>query len=290
MTDATGTSGPGVLEAAMGLVAYLRRECPWDRKQTPESLTKHLIEEAHEVVSAIVDGDGEQLSAELGDLLLNLAFQLVIAEEAGAFQREHVWQVLEQKMKRRHPHLFGLGAAESWDQIKAKEAGTGGSRLDGMAATLPPLARSYALQRRAASVGFDWDDAAGALVKVREETEEVASALSQGHSHSEGGSTGATYSDSSRESETSTATGVATGALAEELGDLLFAVVNLVRLAGADPSLALARANQKFERRFRKVEANAREHDLPMPGTPLEALDGLWDEVKRQERDQIPPQ
>lgn len=248
----------GVLDRALALVAFLRAHCPWDGAQTPASLTRYLLEEAHEVAGAIASGDADALRGELGDLLLNVAFQVVIGEETGAFDRESVVAGLEQKMRRRHPHLYGLGEAESWESIKARERADGppAGALDGVPAGLDPLLRAYRVQEAAARVGFDWSDAGGALDKVREEADEVAHELGA--------------SDAER--------------LEDELGDLLFAAVNLVRLAGAHPSAALARASAKFERRFRGVEALAGERGIVMPDTPLAELDLLWDEVKRRER------
>ena len=248
-----------ILDKAVELVAFLRKYCDWDARQTPKSLAKHLIEESHEVVDAITAGDDDALAEELGDLLLNLAFQLAIAEEGEAFERRVVWHGLEQKMKRRHPHLFGIGPEESWESLKAREKAPE-SVLDGLAKSLPPLHRAFLVQRRASRVGFDWGEAAGALAKVREEIDEVTPLLDGGHPSQD-----------------------ADAALEEEVGDLLFSVVNLARLAGLDPSRALALANTKFEGRFRAVETLAREREMPMPGTALEALDELWDEVKASE-------
>jgi MazG family protein len=248
----------GVLDRALALVRFLRAHCPWDAAQTPASLTRFLLEEAHEVAGAIAAGDARALEGELGDLLLNVAFQVVIGEETGAFDRESVVAALEQKMRRRHPHLYGLGPAEPWEQIKARErAGRpAGGILDEVPGGLDPLLRAYRVQERVARVGFDWPDPGGALDKVAEETDEVRRELAEG--------------DPDR--------------LEDELGDLLFAAVNLVRLAGAHPSAALARANAKFERRFRALEGVARERDIVVAESSLEQLDVLWDEVKRRER------
>lgn len=250
---------PGVLDRALPLVEFLRARCSWDAAQTPASLARFLLEESHEAAAAIAAGDEEELRGELGDLLLNLAFQVVLAEERGAFGREDVVRGLEQKMRRRHPHLYGLGEREAWEAIKARERGGAAreSALDGLAPGMDPLLRAFRVQERAAGVGFDWDHARGAWEKVREEVEEVGAELD----------------------------GPDPDALEDELGDLLFAMVNLVRLAGADPVAVLGRANAKFERRFRGVEALAREHGMAMPEAGLEALDRLWDEVKRRERE-----
>ena len=251
------TSG-GTLDRALALAAFLRAGCPWDAAQTPLSLQPYLLEEAHEAAHAIAAGDAGALRDELGDLLLNVAFQVVLAEEAGIFGREDVVARVEQKMRRRHPHLYG-GERESWAAIKARERaerGSGDSILDAVPAGLDPLSRAYRVQARVAEFGFDWSDWRGAWEKVREEVDEVGHELQAGD----------------------------TVKLEEELGDLLFAVVNLVRLAGAHPTPALSRANAKFERRFAGVEALAAERGLVFGQATLEELDLLWDEVKRRER------
>jgi MazG family protein len=255
---------PGTLDRALALVEYLREHCPWDREQTAVSLLPHLLEETHETVDAVRSGDPAALREELGDLLLNVAFQVVVAEQSGHFTREEVVGLLEEKMIRRHPHLFG-GEPGDWEAIKARERrarevgarkrGPGESSADGLPSGLDPLHRALRVQERAAGVGFDWDHPAGALAKVREELAEV-----------EGASQG---SDPV--------------ALEEEFGDLLFAVVNYARLSGVHPLTSLERANAKFLRRFRAVEALAGERGLPLPGTELAELDALWDEVKRAE-------
>ncbi|HEU0012470.1 MAG TPA: nucleoside triphosphate pyrophosphohydrolase [Longimicrobium sp.] len=247
-----------MLDRALALVSFLRARCPWDAAQTPRTLTRYLLEEAHEVAGAIADGDPAALRGELGDLLLNLAFQIVIAEETGAFGREDVVAGLEQKMRRRHPHLYGLGPAEEWERLKARERAERppGGILDEVPAGADPLMRAFTMQERVARVGFDWDDARGAWEKVREETEEVGVELGTADA----------------------------AALEDELGDLLFAVVNLVRLAGAHPAAALHRANAKFARRFRALEGLAGQRDVRIGHATLAELDVLWDEVKRRER------
>ncbi len=248
----------GALDRALALVRFLRIECEWDRAQTAESLVPHLLEETHEVVDAIHSGDARALEGELGDLLLNLAFQIVVAEESGQLDAASVYARLETKMIARHPHLFGDGVRRDWEALKASErrqespADEGGV-LSGMATGLDPLTKAFRIQERVARVGFDWEDHRGALLKVEEELEEVRDAL---------------RSESPDQID-------------EEIGDLLFAVVNLARLAGAHPTTALARANAKFQERFAGVERLARERGLDMESAGLEALDALWDEVKR---------
>ena len=246
--------GPGALDRALSLVRFLRTECDWDRAQTAESLIPHLLEETHEVVDAIHSGNPSALEGELGDLLLNLAFQIVVAEEAGELDAESVYRRLEAKMVARHPHLFGDGVRRDWEALKAGERGEGEGVLSGVAKGLDPLTKAYRIQERVACVGFDWDDHRGALDKVVEETGEVREAL---------------------QSEIP-------ARVDEEVGDLLFAVVNLARLAGTHPTNALARANRKFQDRFTKLERLARERGIEMESAGLEALDALWDEVKRR--------
>jgi MazG family protein len=250
---------PGVLDRALTLVEFLRANCPWDAAQTPASLRRYLLEESHEVVAAVDSGNEEELRDELGDLLLNLAFQIVLAEERAAFDREGTVAGLEQKMRRRHPHLFG-GQPESWERLKAIERGNPEVSEEGLLADLvagaDPVAYAYRVQARVAEVGFDWASPRGAWEKLREEIDEVGEELAGGTD----------------------------GALEEEIGDLLFAAVNLARLSGVHPSLALQRANVKFARRFSRVEDLARASGARMEEMGLEALDELWDRVKREER------
>ncbi len=243
----------GVLDRALALVVFLRENCSWDAAQTPESLVPHLLEETQEVVDAIRAQDTEDLEGELGDLLLNLAFQVVVGEERGVFTRESVTVRLEEKMKRRHPHLYGLGEKEDWEEMKVRERGEGARVLEGLARGLDPLSRAHRIQDRVSGVGFDWADAGGAWEKVAEELEEVRAALEHG----------------SRED------------VEEELGDLLFAAVNLTRLAGAHPDPILDRANQKFQNRFEDLEDLAQERGISLTEASLEVLDGLWEELKR---------
>ena len=247
--------GPGTLDRAVRLVRFLRENCPWDAKQTAESLIPHLLEETHEVVDAIRDGTPQDLEGELGDLLLNLAFQIVVAEETGALDSASVYARLEEKMIRRHPQLFGDGERQAWEDLKAAERKAGESVLSGMAKGLDPLTKSYRIQERVAAVGFDWENYEGAWGKVEEELNEVREAVESGD----------------------------TEAVQEEIGDLLFAAVNLARLTGPHPTTALSRANTKFQARFERLEQLALERGIGIAGAGLEALDALWDEVKREE-------
>src|SRR5437867_4383624 len=256
--------GDSALGRALGLVRELRQRCPWDRAQTPQTLRPYLVEEALELDHAIQTDDPEAMRDELGDMLLHLAFQIVIAEERSQFNAEVVTHTLEEKMWRRHPNLFGAGRAgrgdhAGWELVKRREPRAGGKRgtLSGLPPTLPPLLMAFRLQERAAGVGFDWPDAKGPLEKVKEEVAEV-------------------------EREMRDAGSGMRDALRDEVGDLLFAVVNLARKLEIDPRAALERANDKFTRRFEQVERLAEERGLEIGRASLEELDELWEEVKRR--------
>jgi MazG family protein len=249
-------SSEPVLDRALDLVRFLRAHCDWDAAQTPTSLLPYLIEEAHETADAVAASDDEALAGELGDLLLNVAFQVVLAEERRAFSAGDVISILESKMRRRHPHIYGEGPRSDWDMLKAQERGrvTGtASLLHGIASGLEPLSRSQRIQERVATVGFDWPDAAGALAKVREEVAEVSELLDRPGSAD----------------------------LEEEVGDLLFAVVNLARLSGVHSMTALVRANAKFSARFGALEELAASRGVMLGEATLEEMDVLWDEVKK---------
>lgn len=287
---------PGALDHALALVRFLRSADPWDARQTPDTLVPHLLEEAHEVADAIRAGRTEALEAELGDLLLNLAFQLVVAEERGRFDAASVIHRLERKIVLRHPHLFGLGPEVGWEEAKARERGkrgegdpaegggpaeSGGRRngevglLEAIEAGPDPLLAADRLQRRAAEVGFDWPDFHGALAKVLEEAEEVRTLLEGERNVEIGGGT----AEGGRTGEG----GSPLAAIEDELGDLLFAAVNLARLAGVRADTALVRANRKFVRRFGALERMARERGVDLEEASLEELDAIWEEVKEGE-------
>jgi MazG family protein len=238
------------LEDTLALMRDLRARCDWDAAQTHESLRPYLIEEAHEVDDAIRAADDRKLREELGDLLLQVLFHAVVAEERKAFDIGDVADTFITKMKGRHPHLYGDGVKQSWERMKAKKRD---SIVDGLPVDLPALHRAFRLQDRAAGVGFDWPDTAGPIAKVEEELNEVRAEL------------GASP-DLDR--------------VEDELGDLLFAVVNLCRKASVHPALALDRANIKFGRRFSAVERVAKERGLKVGEATLEQLDGIWNEVK----------
>jgi MazG family protein len=257
------------LEDTLALMRDLRKRCEWDAAQTHESLRPYLIEEAYEVDDAIRAGNDRVLREELGDLLLQVLFHAVVAEERGAFDVFDVAEGFITKMKGRHPHLYGGGAKEGWEQQKAKKRD---SIVDGLPADLPALHRAYRLQDRAAGVGFDWPDVEGPAKKVEEELGEVRAELA---AHPDwAGRTSAPVYDARH------------ARVEGELGDLLFAVVNLCRKAGVHPALALDKANVKFARRFREVERLAAERGLKVGAASLEELDSLWDVVKAGEKEQ----
>jgi MazG family protein len=246
------------LADALALMKDLRRRCEWDAAQTHESLRPYLIEEAYEVDDAIRAGNDAALRSELGDLLLQVLFHSVVAEERHAFDFSDVVEGFLAKMKSRHPHLYEGGERQSWEGMKAKERD---SIVDGLPADLPSLHRAFRLQDRAAGVGFDWPDATGPAEKIEEELAEVRDEIARGAQPG--------------------AHGVPDPRLEEELGDLLFSVVNLCRKLGVHPSLALDKANVKFATRFQAVEGLARERGIDVRTAGLARLDEMWDDVKR---------
>jgi MazG family protein len=234
--------------------------CPWDAEQTHESLVPNLIEEAYETIDAIQRHDLPHLREELGDLLLQVVFHSELAEEEGHFDLNEVAREVSEKLVRRHPHVFGdsaVGGTEAvlkqWDAIKRAEKGDAAAHLlDGVGQGLPALLRAAKLQKKAAKVGFDWPNEAGVVDKIREELDEFATAADA-------------------------------AAAAEELGDLLFSVVNLVRRRGLDPELVLARANDKFSRRFAAMEDGLKSAGKELGDADLEAMEGAWQAAKRSE-------
>jgi MazG family protein len=246
------------LARALALVRDLRARCPWDGAQTRDTLRPYLVEEALELDQALTHGQPAELRDELGDLLLHLAFQIVIGEERREFDAATVTRALEEKMWRRHPKLFGNSETpdhEGWERTKRKEQGAGSRTLRRLPPSLPALLMAFRLQERAAGVGFDWPDARGPMQKVREEIAELERETEKGK----------------RER------------LEDEVGDLLFAVVNLARKLEIDPRAALERANEKFRRRFEGVERLAAERGVDVGRASLEQLDRLWDEVKARD-------
>ncbi len=246
--------------------------CPWDRQQTHETLRTYLIEEAYEVLDALdsADSDPKKLAEELGDLLLQILFHAELGRLAGTFDLGDVIEAIYLKMVRRHPHVFGdteardaAAVLKNWEQIKAEErrggeksAAAPGSLLDGVPHSMPALMRAHQLTRRAANVGFDWETPEAVLEKVSEEVRELHAAP-----------------PADREQ------------LEEEAGDLLFAAMNVARFLKLDPELALRRANDKFETRFRAMEQEAERSGRKLENASPAELDALWERVKAASRE-----
>lgn len=261
-------TGEGI-DKLIEVMAALRdpyKGCPWDLEQNFATIAPYTIEEAYEVADAIERGELDELRDELGDLLFQVAFHARLAEEQGAFNFDDVVTAIVEKMIRRHPHVFSdeqVADAEAqtraWEQLKAKERREKSqhSLLDGVALGLPALVRSEKLQRRAARAGFDWPEINPVLDKIHEEIEEVRAEL-DGDDHQ---------------------------ALQEEIGDLLFACVNLARHAGVEAEQALRSANSKFVRRFHYVEETLRAEGSSVEEAQLAHMDALWDEAKRRQKE-----
>jgi ATP diphosphatase len=254
--------------------------CPWDLEQDFATIAPYTIEEAYEVVDAIARGDLDDLKDELGDLLLQVVFHARMAEEQNAFAFGDVVEAISRKMIRRHPHVFAdkdgkltpSHVKEAWDRIKAEEKAERAARrpsapaehtslLSGVKAGQPALIRAMELQRKASTVGFDWNDPRAVLHKIREEADEIEAALDGGDAEE----------------------------LAAETGDLLFALVNLARHVGADPEGALRGTNAKFERRFAYIERALEAKGRSLEGASLAEMDALWNEAKGAERPAEPP-
>lgn len=236
--------------------------CPWDREQTIESLKPYLLEETYETLEAM-DIGGDALKGELGDLLLQIVLQSIIMEEKGHFDIEDVSRGISEKLIRRHPHVFGEVNVENtaevlvnWEKIKKdeKEHQDRKSLLDGIPKTFPPMMRAFKLQKRAATVGFDWQEVDGALVKMEEEIEEMREA----------------FANQDMEN------------LKEEMGDVIFSMVNVARLAGIDVNEVLTSTNNKFERRFRYIEDNC-----DIEKSDIEKMESLWEKAKQKEKIKI---
>jgi MazG family protein len=291
-----------------------RNGCPWDREQTHASLRKFLIEETYEVLDAMESADPREFASELGDLLLQITFHSILAEETGAFTISDVIESVHSKMVRRHPHVFGdtkakdsAAVLKNWEQIKAAErAGANGKQgkttaandekaanaaktsavsessvLSAVPRSLPGVLEAYHLTRRAAHIGFDWDNLSGIFDKLDEERREILASLEAGAPSS---------SEASRKlkpkvTQHSAGTRHAAPAsphLEEEVGDLLFAAVNVARFVGADPEIALKKANRKFQTRFQWMEAVALAEGRPLAELPRERMEELWNRSKLQ--------
>jgi tetrapyrrole methylase family protein/MazG family protein len=264
--------------------------CPWDREQTHASLRKFLIEETYEVLDAMDSGGPRKFSGELGDLLLQVIFHSILAEESGAFTISDVIESVHAKMVRRHPHVFGNATAKNsaavlknWEQIKAEEraaehavngpasqlekakSSTEDSILGGVPTSLPAVLEAYQLTRRAAHIGFDWENLAGIFDKLDEEKREIESACA---------SRSAFDTNSARP----------TPHLEEEVGDLLFVGVNIARFLGVDPEIALKGANRKFKQRFQWMESTAASEGKRLADRPRARMEALWDRSKKHNK------
>ncbi len=261
------------LEHLLAIMARLRDPdggCPWDLQQDHVSIAAYTIEEAYEVADAIDRGDFDDLRDELGDLLLQVVFHAQMAREAGRFDFADVARAISDKMVRRHPHVFGntryadaAAQKQAWEKIKAAERSARGEKHDasalaGVSHGLPDYRRAQKLQQRAANVGFDWPGPAPVLDKLAEELDELRAEFDAGAGHDR---------------------------LQDELGDMLFVMVNLARHAEVDFSAALRHANAKFERRFRRMEAFAQADGSALDQLDLAGQEALWQRVKREERE-----
>ncbi len=261
------------MQRLLEIMAQLRDPetgCPWDRQQTFRTILPYTLEESYEVADAIERDDMADLKEELGDLLFQIVFYTQMAKEAGEFTFDDVVATVSDKLVARHPHVFGdaeirtaEAQSQAWEQHKAKERVAKAqdqqrlpSVLDNIPVTLPALARAAKLQRRAARVGFDWPAIYPVLDKIEEEVAELREALAQGSHHEE---------------------------MEHEVGDLMFACVNLARFASVDTELALRGVNRRFETRFRRVEALAHEHGEVLSELPLAQMDRYWEQAKREE-------
>ena len=257
----------------LDILDELREKCPWDRKQTNESLRPNTIEEVYELCDALINEDDTNICKELGDVLLHVAFYAKIGAEKGSFDMKDVCDRLCEKLIFRHPHVFpkvesekmidesstkspldATQVSENWEQLKLREKGGNKRVLSGVPSGLPSIVKAYRIQEKARNVGFEWDDASGAWDKLLEEIGELKVELDRGDHD-----------------------------LAEaELGDLLFACINVARMNGLSPDNALERTNQKFIRRFNYVEEHAIASGRNLKEMTLEEMDALWDEAKRQ--------
>ena len=268
------TSGALAMDRLLDLMARLRAPdgCAWDREQTPATLKPQMLEECYEVIEAIDAGSPGHLTEELGDLLLHIVFQAQIAREAGEFAFADVANGIADKLIRRHPHVFGdkkeapdaAGVVAQWHRLKKTEKPERESALDGVPRALPALMRAEALQKKARRVGFDWPDARGSLDKVREEVAEVTAEIESDLAFALANEAKFTPAPET----------------AEEIGDLLFSIVNLTRHLKLDAEELLTGANDKFARRFRAVEERIKARGKTMTDCALEELDAAWNDVK----------
>lgn len=264
----------------------LREKCPWDRKQTNQSLRPNTIEETYELCEALLNEDHKNICKELGDVLLHVVFYAKIGSETGEFDIKDVCDKLCDKLIYRHPHVFGEVEAktaekvcENWEQLKQKEKDGNKTVLSGVPSALPALIKAYRVQDKASNVGFDWDHLEDVWDKVREEYAELQVELDAlKNRRKELEAAGADPRSEEMQALKRRAE--------EEFGDLLFSVVNAGRLYKINPDNALERTNQKFIRRFGYVEAKAKANGMELKDMTLEEMDALWNEAKRQEREE----
>lgn len=241
----------------------LRVKCPWDAKQTNESLRPNTIEEVYELAQALMNNDSFEIKKELGDVLLHILFYSKIGEEKGAFDLADVSDALNKKLIFRHPHVFGSVEVKdahdvelNWEQIKLKEKDGNKSVLAGVPDALPALVKAYRVQEKAANVGFDWENKEDVFIKLEEEISEVLQAIKAGNNKD----------------------------IEAEFGDILFAVINASRLYGVNPENALERTNRKFINRFNHIERSAKEKGRSLKEMTLSEMDELWNEAKKSEK------
>lgn len=245
----------------LDVLDILRVKCPWDAKQTNESLRTNTIEEVYELSDALVSDDNDNIKKELGDVLLHIAFYSKIGEEKGKFDIADVADALREKLIFRHPHVFGdakvdgaSAVSQNWEQIKLKEKGGNKTVLGGVPDSLPSLIKANRIQEKARNVGFDWDAKEQVWDKVKEELEEVEAEIKKGDSEK----------------------------TEEEFGDLLFSIINAARLYGVNPDNALEKTNRKFIKRFNYLEQKAKSLGKSLKDMTLAEMDAIWEEAKRQ--------
>jgi MazG family protein len=276
-SNASGNSHSESFDRLCQIVARLRAPggCPWDREQTNESILPQLIEEAYELVGAVQANDTANFREELGDVLLHVVMHAEIARENGLFTIDDVLNEVSDKLVRRHPHVFGNSAAsdtgavlKQWEAIKREEKGDS-HYLASLPDALPALVRAQKAQKKVARVNFDWEKIEDVLGKVDEEVTEMKAAITQDRA--------ATESDLSRKPD-------ADHEIEDEIGDLLFTVVNLARKCGIDAESALQKATDKFRRRFHRLEDELRREGKPLGDAGLAELDAIWNKIKNSER------
>lgn len=249
------------LRKVLDTLDILRVQCPWDAKQTNDSLRPNTIEEVYELTQALLDDNPDEIRKELGDVLLHVLFYAKIGSETGRFDIGDVAEALNEKLIFRHPHIFGTVKAENaeaveqnWEQIKLKEKGGNRTVLAGVPTALPALVKAFRVQEKVAHVGFDWETPSQVWNKVAEETAEVGQAIAENKKDD----------------------------IEAEFGDLLFSVINAARLYGVNPENALERTNRKFIARFNYLEAKAKEQGRELKAMTLDEMDALWNEAKEQ--------